>query len=725
MVETSMLDAALGYLSRGWSVIPLQGKIPRVHWADYKTRKPTEQEVRAWWSQWPEAGVGAALGRVSGIVRVDADGGGASVELERLGGLPPTMEFATPSGGRGWLLQYVEGVATEILWKGDEGHSELRVQSDRAYTVLPPSLHPAGGRYAWVNSLPPAKVPQWLYDRAVERVLQDLVKELRPTLRQPDRDEVVAALEHVDPDEYDTWVKVGMALKSADMFDVWEEWSRKSGKFKDGECARKWASFSSAPGGLTLRSVVYWAEQNGYKPSTRHEPITDLGNARVLARIAEGKALHSSEWGWLAWDGKRWIRGGDAEKRVVELQKAVLEYRLNRAAESYVKHLKSDTSAPDFEAKKKQKGKTFVLIRKHEEECRIRGARVLAESEPALSADYRLMDKRPYLFNCVNGTLDLETGELRAHSSTDFLTQICDVAYDPAAQCPRWEQFVAEILPDPSVREFLQQFLGCCLTGDTSVQIMPVFWGGGANGKSTLIGTLMLVLGADYSMKAKRDLLMLKRGSEHPTSIARLHGKRLVTCIETQEEGRLDETLVKELTGGDVIAARRMREDEWEFTPTHKPILVTNHKPEIRGTDDAIWRRLPLVPFTQQFPVGDPRRDGGLPLKLAKELPGILRWMVDGCRAWFANNKNLPQPETVVRASQAYRREQDRLGTFIEDRCVVGEGKRVRVERLVEAYAAWCVVNRHQQLNGNAFGRALSERGFQTDGKYRVGLDVV
>jgi putative DNA primase/helicase len=722
-----VLDTALQYLQRGWSVFPVAGKSqPLVKWDPLQERRATEAQLISWWNKWPDANIGVALGKVSNLLRIDCDGPQAEIELAKLGGLPPTLAFQSPSGGRGYLLTYLDGSVTRKLWKGAGEHEELRVQSDGAYTVLPPSVHPRGGCYSWLTDGDPAPVPRWLRDVFVGIALQDLERELRPTLRLPDRSEIVQALGHLHGDDYDDWLRVGMALRSCgeDYLEVWNEWSKRSEKYVLGECERKWNSFK--PSGLTARSILYWATQAGWNPPTKHEPLTELGNARILARMAEGSIVHSHKWGWLAWDGKRWLREG-AEKLVVEWQKKVLEYRLNRAIESLSRHLRTDASSDGYEKIRKRKMQTIANIRRHEDDHSVRGARSLASSEPVLSIDYRLFDRHTYFFNCANGTIDLQSGEIHPHNPNDWLTQISDIAYDTTAEAPTWLKFMEDVLPDAEVRDFVHKFLGSCLTGDVSAQIMPVFWGGGSNGKSTLLTAIMHVLGEDYAMKAKRDLLMVKRYNEHPTSVARLYGKRFVTCVETAESSRLDETLVKELTGGDTIAARRMREDEWQFEPTHKPVLATNHRPEVQGTDEAIWRRLPLVPFEQSFPVGDPRRDPMMPEKLKREAPGILLWLVRGCQAWLAAEKKLKNPKAVTEATQGYREEQDKLGAFLADCCIVGPDIRVRVEKLMEKYLAWCIRNKHHPMNGSAFGRTLSERGFPLNekrGKYRTGIDI-
>jgi hypothetical protein len=403
-------EAALAYLERGWSVFPLKGKLPRVHWQQFTTQRPTREQVEAWWKEWPDAGIGVALGPVSGIVRIDADGEQAIAEVTRLG-VPETAEFTTPSGGRGWLLAYMDGCVTERIWRGPGQHQELRVQSTGAYTAIPPSPHPNGELYEWVREEPIAPVPLWLRDRVLERVVNDLARELRPTIKQPDRNELAQALEHIPADEYDRWIQVGMALHSAgdEFFAMWETWSAKSDLFKEGECERKWKSFSPKPGGLTSRSILHWAEQAGWKAPNRHEPLTDVGNARVLSRMGVGKIKHASKLGWLAWDGARWNRE-DAEKRVQELQKDVLKHRLDRASESLVLALRSDKDE-GWRGRVERKQRTIRAIRKHEDDNRIRGARRQAESEPLLTSNHREFDEHHHLFNCISGTLDFATGE--------------------------------------------------------------------------------------------------------------------------------------------------------------------------------------------------------------------------------------------------------------------------------------------------------------------------
>ncbi len=315
------------------------------------------------------------------------------------------------------------------------------------------------------------------------------------------------------------------------------------------------------------------------------------------------------------------------------------------------------------------------------------------------------MDRGPGLLNCANGTLDLKTGQLREHRHGDILTKLSPVAYNPDADCEVWERFIDQIFQSNSeLILFVRRLLGYCLTGDVREQILPIFWGTGANGKSTLLNAILEMMGDDYAIAA-RDLLLAKRGERHPTELADLFGKRLVCCVETDQGRHLAESLVKDLTGGDRIRARRIREDFWEFSPTHKVILCTNHKPVIRGTDHAIWRRVRLIPFGVTIPAAE--QDKSLPNKLHAERPGILAWCVRGCLEW--QREGLGLPAVVQAATSAYRDEQDMVGTFIADCCVTGLADyRVKAGDLFGAFVAWCKRTGEKEITQRVFGDAMT-----------------
>jgi putative DNA primase/helicase len=319
--------------------------------------------------------------------------------------------------------------------------------------------------------------------------------------------------------------------------------------------------------------------------------------------------------------------------------------------------------------------------------------------------------------------------------------------YDRDATCPTWERFLATIFPatsdaaeeagDAELITFVQRLLGLCLTGDVREHLLPVLWGTGANGKSTLVNVLLEMLGRDYSMKAPPNLLMARRGESHPTERADLFGRRLVVCSETPEGRRLNEALVKDMMGGEPIRARRMREDFWEFVPTHKVLLCTNHRPIILGTDEGIWRRLRLIPFEVTFwDPNDPsikgryrpahlKQDKELPGKLRLELPGILAWCVRGCLDWQRDGLTLP--ERVRVATAEYRSGEDVLGQFIIECCLVGKDPayRVKASDLYTRYRAWCEAGGERPSSPRILGASMTERGFErlvSNGTWYLGI---
>jgi putative DNA primase/helicase len=293
------------------------------------------------------------------------------------------------------------------------------------------------------------------------------------------------------------------------------------------------------------------------------------------------------------------------------------------------------------------------------------------------------------------------------------------IEYDRDAKCPIWDGFLEETMDgDLDLICFLHRMAGYMLTGSTGEQKMFFLYGTGCNGKSTLLDTLMHVMG-DYARPVASDLLMLRREDSHPTALADLQGIRMATCAEVEQGRRMAEVRVKELTGmtshKSLIKARRMRQDYYEFEATHKLVVCGNHKPIIKGTDEGIWRRMDLIPFNVK--ITEPDKE--LPEKLLEEAPGILRWCVRGCGDWRLHG--LAEPPAVQDATKTYRTEMDILGEFIVDTCVIDPNAKSTAASLYDEYKQWCVENKEYAMSKRKFGSALKERGFDQrhDGKDR------
>jgi putative DNA primase/helicase len=418
---------------------------------------------------------------------------------------------------------------------------------------------------------------------------------------------------------------------------------------------------------------------------------TDLGNAQRFAVAHAGRVRYVRERRmWLAWNEVRWRRDatGDAD----------------RAAKQTARQLLSEAAAIDDDDKRKRALKWAF---DSQSEPKLRAMLKLAATEPEIALAAGDLDSEPWLLSCANGTIDLCTAELRAHDPADLITMATDIAYDPDADCPRWRTFMREVFADDAeLIAFMQRFMGYALTADTREHVLAVFHGAGRNGKSTLIKTMQR-LGGEHAATAELSTFLRARGDRGPRNdLARLHRARLVTAAESGEGRHLDEATVKELTGGDRIAARFLYGEHFEFVPGFKLVIVTNHRPKVDGEDDAIWARLRLVPFDVCF---EGREDKTLDAKLEAELPGILAWAVEGCLAW--QREGLGQAAAVARATAAYRQDEDVLGAFLAERCVLDS--EIEPAKLRLAYDGFCQELGEKPLAANVLGKALSRRGIE------------
>lgn len=421
---------------------------------------------------------------------------------------------------------------------------------------------------------------------------------------------------------------------------------------------------------------------------------TDEANAALFLAMHGADVRYCPPWDkWLLWTGSHWRI--DDLMDVAQLAGDMPRELYRKAGESI-----------DTARRRTIAGLARAL------ESRRKQSDLLAAARCRVVVSHTDLDKGRFLLNASNGTIDLSTGTLRPHARLDLLTHDTEIPYSPDTAAPLWERFLFEIFAgDTDLIRFVQRAVGYSLTGDVREQVLLICHGNGSNGKSVFLNIVRKLLGK-LALQAAPDLLMADRHRRHPTEQADLFGKRLVVCQETAEGRRFNESLVKQLTGGDAITARRMFEDNWTFEPTHKLWLATNHRPEIRGTDHAIWRRIRLIPFNVQFSDdGDHKKDPGMEAKLTAELPGIMAWGVRGCLDW--QREGLRSPEAVKAATANYQQEQDVLAAWLADCCIVKRTADAKAADLYASYADWCEQSGEHPEPQRRWGMRLTERGFQ------------
>lgn len=346
----------------------------------------------------------------------------------------------------------------------------------------------------------------------------------------------------------------------------------------------------------------------------------------------------------------------------------------------------------------------------------------VAAMHPGQSVALSEFDQRAGLLNVANGTIDLRTGEMRPHQREDYLSRCLDIPYSATADCPRWVAFLDEIFEAKrEVIQYVWKALGYSLTGESSEKCFHFCHGSsGDNGKSVFIGVIHAILGP-YAANTPTETLMARQkgnGGGGPSSdIARLRGVRFLTAAEAGEGSRLDEELIKQVTGGDTLTARYLYGEEFEFRPQFALWMTGNYRPTIRGTDRAIWRRVRLVPF--QYSVPPERQDRDLMQRLVREeAAGILAWMIAGCQRW--REKGLCPPPEIMAAVHAYREEMDEFGLYVDERTRRVEGARTSSSTLYADYERWAKSNGLGVMSSTKFGRKLVDRGCQKIKSYGV-----
>lgn len=432
------------------------------------------------------------------------------------------------------------------------------------------------------------------------------------------------------------------------------------------------------------------AFKDAYELTDALPEFSDEALATLLAVRTEGRARFVPDWGkWMFFDGVQW--GSDRLLASIRRSRAVC---LEAAA----------NVMNDARLTEKQRGALAAAI---ESTQKIYAVEKLSRSDACIAAATEIWDKDPWLLNTPAGTVDLHTGDLRAHRADDFITKC--TKYSPGGDCAEWLRFLDRVTGgDGDLVTYLQRVLGYALTGLTTEHALFLLYGTGANGKSTLLGVILHILG-DYAATAAMETFVETHGDRHPADLAMLMGARLVVAQETEEGRRWASSRIKTLTGGDAISARFMRMDFFTYVPQFKLLLSGNHRPGLRNVDEAMRRRFNLIPFTETIPLEE--RDQALPDKLKTEGPGILAWMIQGCLAW--QQQGLGQPEAVRSATDTYLRDEDIFSSWLEECCEHQAGEFTKVVDLHQSYKRWAAKSGERELGIKRFSQQLVERGVE------------
>lgn len=428
---------------------------------------------------------------------------------------------------------------------------------------------------------------------------------------------------------------------------------------------------------------------------------TDLNNADVLA-CEYGKDLKfCEEWNkWVAWNGKCWVR----DKASIAKQAAI---RLALEAMEEVEEIKlPNEDDPEYKKAKSTKTKLEEVAKGLQSGHKIHTMIQLASCHSMMSVATKDFDSNPWLFNAANGTINLRDGSFYEHRREDLMMKISGpgAEYNPDLSdesCPLWIEFINDVTcGDRELAAYIQRIVGYIMTGDVSERALFIFYGLGSNGKGTFLRVLQEIMG-DYAQPAPQGMLEENHSDDHPSRVASLHGCRLAVCSEVERGRKLAESMVKDLTGGDRLAARRMREDFWYFYPQHKLILQGNYRPIIVGDDYGIWSRVHMIPWNAKFSDAGDNQIRNLYEILLSESSGILGWAVRGCLEW--QRVGLSPPPAVLEATQKFMKEMNHVEDYVNERLRRSDESVLAREEIRDDYERWAVARNYNVMSPKEF----------------------
>jgi putative DNA primase/helicase len=659
------IDAVLVLARRGFRVHPLQpkNKIPVIgRWQERATTD--EQTIRLWAAQYRDCNWGIATGQKSGIVVVDIDpksGGDASWNylIGEHGDIKTPM-VRTGSGGLHYYFRYPQKI--EIRNSSGRVGRGIDVRGEGGQVVAPGSLHPNGNVYEWIVTPEQAQLadlPKWLLE---------LIKS-----EPGDFTPVGGHLERGNRNDSIYHAALALARQGVQQEFVMSsvmKWLQDEGQ----------SDMDEDEVLTTIESAFATAKKRPIEVNDRSDTL----NAELLISTYGQDLIYVSGIGWFHWNGKVWEQ---------DLDDAVV-------AQLFIgcmKALRDDAARKIASATDKNAAREAAVLAQWAVRSMSAGA---IKSAIEIASTFGQVRRRPedidgintlWLLNCNNGTIDLKTGQLREHRKTDFITKMVPIDYDPAAKAPFWEETLALIFEGhPELVTYMQRALGYSITASQDERCFFICWGeSGANGKSTILETIQDIVGPGYSQMS--DMVVITSqitDNRVSSSLAKLQGARFVSMNEAEENQRLSEALVKQITGGDTVQACYKYKNPFEYRPVFKLWVRTNERPIIRSQTNAIWDRVKLIPFDKSIPKDRRLPRSEVDVRLRAEAGGILTWLVNGCIAWLQHG--LEDPEIVKAAVQGYRTDSDVVKQFAEECMESGTSVRVKTADVYQAFVAWC-----------------------------------
>lgn len=431
--------------------------------------------------------------------------------------------------------------------------------------------------------------------------------------------------------------------------------------------------------------------------------LTDYGNGQRLVDACSGQLCYVAEWKqWLVWDGKRWKHGDDSGVTILAHRTALSIY--------------DDISKQTEEMRKKYVAWAMASESAQRIEAMIKSAR------PYLTKSHELFDTHAHLLTVGNGVVNLRTGHLMPYDATLMLTKMTPVEYDANAKAPKWSAFLDTIFEgNYDLIQFIQRAVGYTLTGSVDAHCLFFLYGVGANGKSTFLEAMRMLMGEYYITTSIEAMLSSDNANQATPYVASLPGIRMAMASEMPEGRRFNESLIKDITGGGTIVARHLYGKPFQFQPSHSLWISGNHRPRITGTDEGIWRRIRLIPFNAFIEPAKRRPMAEVLEEFRQELPGILTWAVQGAVAWY--DWGLPQSDTVDRATMEYRGDEDVVARFIADRCVMMPSASTVKHIIFDAWQKWCEEEAEKGAGAwsqRRFTEQLKRKGIELGGMGRM-----